>query len=318
MLPFIIFMRNFKNNLLTYLKGTAMGAADLVPGISGGSIALITGIYEKLLDSISAIDLDAFHLLRTGKFRTLWAKVNGTFLLSLVLGIFTSILSLANIITYLIVTYPIPVWSFFIGLILISALLILRDVKRWNIPAIVALPLGIWIAYLVTGMTPMSSPNSLLIIFGSGMIAICAMILPGISGSFLLLVMGKYEYILNALVERDLATLAVFIMGCIVGILASARAISWLLKHYHAITISLLSGFMLGSIYKLWPWKKVLSYRVTSSGEQEPFLTENVLPHHYFSISGEDPYFLAALFAFFIGIILVIGIERTAYYLKRP
>ncbi len=310
-------MRNLKNNLLTYLRGMAMGAADVVPGVSGGSIALITGIYEKLLDSISAVDLDAFRLLRTGNIKALWLKVNGTFLLSLLLGILTSILLLANLIIYLLYTFPIPVWSFFIGLILISALLILRDVQRWNVMALFALPLGIGIAYFITGMTPMSSPNSLPITFVSGMIAICAMILPGISGSFLLLVMGKYEYILNALVERDIVTLAVFAVGCIVGILAASRAISWLLKHYHAITIALLSGFMLGSINKLWPWKKVLSYRFTSSGKQEPFLTENILPHHYLSQTGQDPYFLGALFAFFIGIILVIGIERTAYYLKK-
>jgi len=294
----------------------AMGAADVVPGVSGGSIALITGIYEKLLESINAIDIDAFHLLRKGEFKSLYAKVNGTFLICLVLGIFTSILTLANLITYLIKTFPIPVWSFFCGLIIISALLILRDIKRWNILALLALPVGIVSAYLITGMTPVSSDNNLLIIFGSGMIAICAMILPGISGSFLLLVMGKYEYILNALVERNVLVLGVFALGCIVGILASSRVISWLLKHYHAITISLLSGFMLGSINKLWPWKNVLSYRLSSSGQQEPFLTENILPNHYMALTGEEPYFLGAIFSFFIGIILVIGIERVAYYLK--
>jgi len=309
-------MRKFRNNLLVYLKGMAMGAADVVPGVSGGSIALITGIYEKLLESINAIDIDAFHLLRKGEFKSLYAKVNGTFLICLVLGIFTSILTLANLITYLIKTFPIPVWSFFCGLIIISALLILRDIKRWNILALLALPVGIVSAYLITGMTPVSSDNNLLIIFGSGMIAICAMILPGISGSFLLLVMGKYEYILNALVERNVLVLGVFALGCIVGILASSRVISWLLKHYHAITISLLSGFMLGSINKLWPWKNVLSYRLSSSGQQEPFLTENILPNHYMALTGEEPYFLGAIFSFFIGIILVIGIERVAYYLK--
>jgi len=310
-------MKNFKNNLITYLKGMAMGAADVVPGVSGGSIALITGIYEKLLDSINAIDLEAFNLLKSGKIRDLWIKVNGTFLASLVLGIFTSLVTLANLITYLINNFPIAVWSFFCGLIIISALLILRDIKRWNLIALLALPVGIAIAYIITGMAPMSSENSLLSIFVSGMIAICAMILPGISGSFLLLIMGKYEYILNALIERDLITLGVFAMGCILGIMASSRAISWLLKHYHAITIALLSGFMLGSINKLWPWKKVLSYKFSSSGKQEPFLTENIWPHHYFRITGEDPHFLTALFAFFIGIILVIGIERLAYYMKR-
>jgi putative membrane protein len=309
-------MKNLKDNLLTYLKGMAMGAADVVPGVSGGSIALIAGIYEKLLDSINAIDMEAFDLLRKGEIKTLWLKVNGSFLLALLLGIFTSILTLANVITYLIKNHPIPVWSFFCGLIVISALIILRDVKKWNVLAMLALPIGIGIAYWITGMAPGSSNNNLFFIFGAGMIAICAMILPGISGSFLLLVMGKYEYILNALVEKDILTLGVFALGCVIGIMAASRVISWLLKHYPAISISVLSGFMLGSINKLWPWKKVLSYRLSSSGEQEPFLTENIWPHHYLSITGEEPFFLAAIFAFCFGVVLVIGLERMAYYMK--
>lgn len=294
----------------------AMGAADVVPGISGGSIALMTGIYEKLLGSINAIDLEAFRMLTSGQIRQLWEKVNGTFLISVLLGILTSLVSLANLIIYLIQVYPIPVWSFFCGLIIISALLILRDVQRWTVVAILALPVGIGLAYLITGLTPVSTPNSLVILFSSGMIAICAMILPGVSGSFLLLVMGKYEYILNALTERDLLTLGIFAAGCVVGLLSFSRLIAWLLRNYHAITIALLSGFMLGSINKIWPWKKVLSYRFTSSGEQEPFISENISPHHFLAATGEEPQFLAAMFAFFIGIVLVIGIERVAFYLK--
>lgn len=293
-----------------------MGAADVVPGISGGSIALMTGIYEKLLGSINAIDLEAFRMLTSGQIRQLWEKVNGTFLISVLLGILTSLVSLANLIIYLIQVYPIPVWSFFCGLIIISALLILRDVQRWTVVAILALPVGIGLAYLITGLTPVSTPNSLVILFSSGMIAICAMILPGVSGSFLLLVMGKYEYILNALTERDLLTLGIFAAGCVVGLLSFSRLIAWLLRNYHAITIALLSGFMLGSINKIWPWKKVLSYRFTSSGEQEPFISENISPHHFLAATGEEPQFLAAMFAFFIGIVLVIGIERVAFYLK--
>ena len=258
----------------------AMGAADVVPGVSGGTIALIAGIYEKLLTSITALDIAALKLLKAGEIRTLWTRINGTFLITLLLGILTSIFAFANIITHLINTYPIPIWSFFCGLILISAVLILRDVRRWTIIAMLVLPLGVVIAYFITNLTPTSSENSLLIVFGSGAIAICAMILPGISGSFLLLVMGKYEYILNALVERDFLILGVFSMGCAVGILAFSRAISWLLKHYHAITISLLSGFMLGSLNTLWPWKRVLSYSFSSSGEQTPLVSENILPNN--------------------------------------
>lgn len=294
----------------------AMGAADVVPGISGGSIALITGIYEKLLESINAIDLEAFRMLTSGQIRQLWEKVNGTFLVSVLLGILTSLISLANLIIYLIQVHPIPVWSFFCGLIIISALLILREVQRWTVVAILALPLGIGLAYLITGLNPVSTPNSAVVLFGSGMIAICAMILPGISGSFLLLVMGKYEYILNALTERDVLTLGIFAMGCVVGLLSFSRLIAWLLRNYHAITIALLSGFMLGSINKIWPWKKVLSYRFSSSGEQEPLISENIFPHHFLAATGEEPQFLAAMFAFFIGIVLVIGIERLAFYLK--
>ena len=160
-------MRKFKANLLTYLKGMAMGAADVVPGVSGGTIALIAGIYEKLLDSINAVDMESFRLLRTGQFKALWSKVNGSFLLALLLGIFTSILTLANLITYLIKNHPIPVWSFFCGLIIISALMILRDVKRWNILAMVALPIGVAIAYWITGLAPGSSDNNLFFIFGA-------------------------------------------------------------------------------------------------------------------------------------------------------
>lgn len=309
-------MKNFKTNLLTYLKGMAMGAADVVPGVSGGSIALITGIYERLLDSINAIDLEAFRLLGAGHIKSFWLRINGTFLISLLLGIMTSLITLAGLITYMINVYPIPVWSFFCGLIIISGLLILRDIRRWNLIALLSFPVGIVIAYFITGMTPMSSENDPLTIFFAGMIAICAMILPGISGSFLLLIMGKYEYILNALSERDFFILGIFSLGCIIGLLSFSRLISWLLKHYHAITIALLSGFMLGSINKLWPWKEVLSYRISSSGHQEPFLSKNILPNHFLAVTGQEPQFLLAIFAFFIGILLVIGIERVAYYLK--
>ena len=295
----------------------AMGAADVVPGVSGGTIALIAGIYEKLLDSITALDMKALKLLAAAEFRTLWIKINGSFLLSLLLGILTSIFLLANLITYLINTYPIPVWSFFCGLILISGVLILRDVKRWTLIAVLALPVGVIIAYFITSLTPTSSENSLFNVFLSGAIAICAMILPGISGSFILLIMGKYEYILTALVQRDILILGVFAVGCAVGIMTFSRFISWLLKNYHAITISLLSGFMLGSINKLWPWKRILSYSFSSSGEQTPLVFENILPNNYLEMTKEEPYFLAALFAFFIGILLVIGIERLASYLQN-
>ncbi len=294
-----------------------MGAADIVPGVSGGSIALITGIYEELLRSINSFNAENLKLLLKFEFKAFFQAVNGAFLLSLFLGIMTSIFSLSKLITYMMKEHPIPLWSFFCGLILVSAFLILKDIKKWSLGVGIALVLGIIIAYYITELPPTSSPDALWFTFVAGAIAICAMILPGISGSFILLILGKYEPILNAVSERDFVTLAVFALGCIVGLLSFSRLISWLLKHYYSITIGVLSGFMLGSINELWPWKIVTAYRTSSSGEEKPFLTENLLPSAYLEQTGFEPKLMLALLAFAIGILLVLGIERLAAYLKK-
>lgn len=294
-----------------------MGAADLVPGVSGGSIALITGIYEQLLDSIKSVDGKALNLLKKLEIKAFWKHINGRFLLTLLAGILTSIFSLSKIISYLMEEHPIPLWSFFSGLIVISALIILRNIQRWNWGVILAIILGTVTAYLITDLPPTSSPDALWFVFVAGAIAICAMILPGISGSFLLLILGQYERILQAVNQKDVITLALFAIGCILGLLSFSRLISWLLKNYHAVTIGLLSGFMLGSINKLWPWKQVISYRLNSKGQQQPFITENILPHHYLEVTGQESLILYAALAFSFGIFLVLGIERTAYYINR-
>ena len=310
-------MDSIRKNILTYLKGMGMGAADIVPGVSGGSIALITGIYEELLRSINSFNAENLKLLLKFEFKAFFQAVNGAFLLSLFLGIMTSIFSLSKLITYMMKEHPIPLWSFFCGLILVSAFLILKDIKKWSLGVGIALVLGIIIAYYITELPPTSSPDALWFTFVAGAIAICAMILPGISGSFILLILGKYEPILNAVSERDFVTLAVFALGCIVGLLSFSRLISWLLKHYYSITIGVLSGFMLGSINELWPWKIVTAYRTSSSGEEKPFLTENLLPSAYLEQTGFEPKLMLALLAFAIGILLVLGIERLAAYLKK-
>ncbi|MCH7401630.1 DUF368 domain-containing protein [Belliella kenyensis] len=310
-------MIRFKDYLLTYLKGMAMGAADIVPGVSGGSIALITGIYEELLDSIKSFDKAALSLLAKLDFKQLWKHVNGGFLLSLLMGILTSIFALSKIITFLIDEYPIPVWSFFCGLIIISAIIILRDIKKWSIAVVIALLIGIVAAYFFTNMPAVNSPEGIWFTFLAGAIAICAMILPGVSGSFLLLMLGQYERILSAVSERNISIILVFAAGCITGLLAFSRLISWLLKRYHAMTIAVLSGFMLGSINKLWPWKIVLSYRISSSGVQKPLITQNILPQDYLAQTGQDSLFLQAILAFAFGILLVLSIERIANYIKK-
>ncbi|RAI94823.1 DUF368 domain-containing protein [Algoriphagus yeomjeoni] len=310
-------MDSIRKYLLTYLKGMGMGAADIVPGVSGGSIALITGIYEELLNSINSFNGDSLKLLLKFEFNKFFQAVNGAFLLSLLLGIMTSIFSLSKLITYLMAEHPIPLWSFFCGLILVSAFLILQDIKKWTIGVIIALIIGTVSAYFITDLPPTSSPDALWFTFVAGAIAICAMILPGISGSFLLLILGKYEPILNAVSERNFATLGVFALGCIVGLLSFSRVISWFLKYFYSITIALLSGFMLGSINKLWPWKIVTAYRTSSSGEEKPFLTKNIFPGEYLEQTGFEPKLVLALTAFLFGIILVYGIDRLAAYLKK-
>lgn len=294
-----------------------MGAADIVPGVSGGSIALITGIYAELLASINSFDSQNLKLLLDFKFSQFYKAVNGNFLFSLLFGILTSLFTMSKLITYLMLEHPIPLWSFFCGLILISSFLILKDIKHWNLEIVFALATGTVIAYFVTDLPPMTSPNSLWFTFLSGAIAICAMILPGISGSFILLILGKYEQILKAVTDKDLLTLAIFALGCIVGILSFSRVVSWLLKKFYSLTLSLLAGFMLGSMNELWPWKLVLSYRTSSSGEQKPFLTENISPATFLEQMEVEPQILQAVIAFLIGIGLVFGIERLAYYLQK-
>lgn len=310
-------MKNLKDYILTYLKGMSMGAADVVPGVSGGSIALIAGIYERLLDSIKSVDKTALGLLLKFEIKNLWNHIDASFLFTLLAGIMTSIFSLSKVITYLMDYHPIPLWSFFCGLIIISAILILKDIQRWTFGVVLALIIGTVVAYWITSLPPTTTPNTLWFTFVAGAIAICAMILPGISGSFLLLVMGQYERIIGAVNEKDFLIIIVFGSGCLVGILAFSRVVSYLLKHYHAVTIGVLSGFMVGSLNKIWPWKEILSYQISAKGEQIPMVTKNILPQNYLEASGQEPLVLYAILAFLFGILLVLGIERTAAYLQR-
>ncbi|MFZ9188571.1 MAG: DUF368 domain-containing protein [Algoriphagus sp.] len=310
-------MNSFKKYGLNYLKGMAMGAADIVPGVSGGSIALIAGIYQQLLDSINAFNLDNLLLLKSFQIKELYARVNGNFLLSLVLGILTSILALSRVITYLMEEHPIPLWSFFSGLILVSAFLILKETKKWNFVIVISIAIGTAFAWWVTNLPPTTTPEAPWFTFVAGAIAICAMILPGISGSFVLLILGQYERILQAVLDKDIFTLALFATGCLVGILSFSRVVAFLLRRFHAATIGLVSGFILGSVNELWPWKDVIKTRISSSGKEVPFLTENILPGDYLIQEGLDPQLGWAIGAFLFGIGLVLFIEWLANKLQQ-
>jgi putative membrane protein len=294
----------------------AMGGADVIPGVSGGTIAFITGIYEELLHSIRSIDLEAFALVRSLRFADFWKKINGNFLIVLFAGILTSLLSLAKLMTYLLATKPIHVWSFFFGLILISSPLILREIKKWHGGIIVAFLSGIVIAYTITVLTPAQTPDGLWFIFVAGALAICAMILPGISGAFILLLLSKYEYMINALISLNLKVIIVFALGCITGLLSFSRLLSWILKYYRHPALAVLGGFMLGSLNKVWPWKEVVAFRINSSGEQVPAIDKSVLPWDFFTKTGNDPLVFQAITMMALGVFIVVLIEKIAVRLK--
>jgi putative membrane protein len=302
--------------ILLYLKGIAMGAADVIPGVSGGTVAFISGIYDELLHSIKAIDMEAFRLLLKFQISRFWSKINGKFLVTLLAGIVTSLLSLAKLMIYLLANQPILIWSFFFGLILVAAPLVLREIKKWSANTILSFVAGIVVAYYITVVTPTESPNNLFFIFFSGALAICAMILPGISGAFILLLIGKYQYMITALIEFNFPIVLVFAAGCLVGIISFSRLLSWILNHYHSVAIAMLAGFMLGSLNKVWPWREIKEYATNSKGEQISVVDQSIWPGNYFEVTGKDPLLLQAILMMALGVLIVIFIERIATRLK--
>lgn len=298
-----------RNYPLLILRGCAMGAADVVPGVSGGTIAFITGIYEELIDSIKAVDLQAVKLLLKFKLAEFWKKINGNFLISVIAGIGISIFSLAKLMTWLLENHPIYIWSFFFGLIIASSVLVAKEIKKWNIFTVISLILGAVIAYGITVMTPSETPDSWWFIILSGAIAICAMILPGISGAFILLLIGKYTYILGAVSAFNIGVLLLFAVGAVAGITSFSHLLSWLLKHHHTATVSLLTGFMVGSLNKVWPWKETLQTYTDSHGVEKALVESNISPVHFGELTGSDPLLWQAILMCIAGFLLIWGIE---------
>lgn len=230
--------------LINALKGFAMGAANVVPGVSGGTIALITGIFGKLIGCLN-------DLMTPSK----WKSIDWGFLISLAAGLIISIFSLAKLITVCLDRYPVLTWAFFFGLILVSAGLMLKDIKGWKIRDAIITIIGIAIGVIVCTLSPSETTDARWFIFLCGALAICSMILPGISGSFILVILGKYDYIMAAITELDIPVLIVFAIGCGVGILAFAKILHWLLGKYERSTMLVLIGFVIGSLVKVWPWQ---------------------------------------------------------------
>ena len=294
--------------LMVGIKGCAMGMADVVPGVSGGTIAFISGIYEELLGSIKSIDLEAIKMLFTGKFRALWKKINGNFLFSLIAGIGVAILSMARVMTYMLENHPIITWSFFFGLIIASALMVAREVKHWSVASIITMIVGIVVSYWITVVSPATTPNDWWFVMLSGAIAICAMILPGISGAFILLLMGKYAYIMEAVTELNIGVLALFAVGAVAGIVSFSHVLSWLLAKWHDATVTLLMGFMIGSLNKVWPWKQTLETYLDSHGVEQPLVQANVSPAQ-FEVLGGESHLVLAIVSCVLGFALIYIIE---------
>ncbi|MGB0466161.1 MAG: DUF368 domain-containing protein [Pontibacterium sp.] len=307
-------VRTWRDYLVLSGKGVMMGAADAVPGVSGGTIAFMTGIYEELIASLHRCGPEALRVLTRQGIKAAWQHINGPFLLALVAGILLSIAGLARGVLYLLHTYPEMLWSFFFGLILASSWLVVQHIDNWRGNALTAFVSGTILAYLITSISPAAVEPTPLLFFTSGMIAICAMILPGISGSFILLLLGMYSPILTAVKEFDLLVLCLFTGGCVIGLLSFARVLNWMFSSHRVITLALLGGFMLGSLNKVWPWKYTTAYTINRHGEEIPLVQENILPGSYEALTGQSAWLGSALILMLLGILLVILITR----INRP
>lgn len=312
----------FPDYLIITLKGLAMGAADVVPGVSGGTIAFISGIYQELIDSINNVNVSVLKTLKKEGLKAAWKQVNGSFLLALVTGIGISILTFSKIITHFLETQPILVWSFFFGLIIASIALIWKEITQWKAVDIIFLIIGIAISYYITIARPVSSPESYWYLFLSGFIAIIAMILPGISGAFILLLMGSYETVIGTIntfregltsanseiLIQALLKLGVFAIGAIIGLKSFSKILHWMFEHHKNTTLSLLVGFMIGSLNKVWPWKQVLETRINSHGEVVPYIDKSILPQNF---NGDPQIYMAVVLAI-LGFVLIFGMEKLA------
>jgi putative membrane protein len=314
--------RNFLQYLLVSAKGVAMGAADVVPGVSGGTIAFISGIYEELIETIHKLDLGFFRSWKKGGFRSAWKAYNLSFLLALFSGVIISILSLAKLITWLLANHPILVWSFFFGLVIASILFVGKQITNWNIKTVLALLLAAAFALFITLAKPIGSPESSWFLFIAGFIAIIAMILPGISGAFILLLLGAYTPVIDTLsqlsegitslnwtlIGNASLRIGIFALGAVIGLKVFSRTLNWMFKHFKNLTLAVLTGFMIGALNKIWPWKEVLQYRTNHMGDQVPFIERSVLPS---SFEG-DPQLLMAIIFCVVGFLTIFILERIS------
>lgn len=294
------------------LRGFAMGSADVVPGVSGGTIAFITGIYEELLNSIRMVAQPQFLRALLGlRVQAALRLINLPFLIALLAGIVIAVVTLAPGIEWMLTNQPIMLWSFFFGLVISSVLMVSRKISRWTPSLWITMLIGATFAFWVVGLVPTQTPETWWFLILSGALAICAMILPGISGSFILLLLGKYQFFVSAVNQRDIVSLALAAIGAAVGIVTFAQLLSWLFKRYHDLTVALLTGFMIGSLRKIWPWKEVLETVTDRHGELIPVVDRNILPALTVD-GGFNMMILYALLLAIAGFVVVLLIEYAA------
>ncbi len=303
--------RTFRDYLILGVKGYCMGAADVVPGVSGGTMAFILGIYRELIASIKSVDLRCLRLLLSGRVKEALDATSWKFLVSVAAGIFTAIFTIAKGLSYMLSTHPVVIWSFFFGLVAASAITICLEIEKWHPRVVVGMVAGTLAAYVVVGMVPASTPNTAWFLFLSGAFAICAMILPGISGAFILVLLGKYQFVLQAVTERDFLTLFIVAAGAATGLICFVRLLNWLFERYRHMTIALLAGLLVGSLRKIWPWKTSVESFGQHVSTHGTATAENVLPA---SFDGE---FALAFALMILGAAAVILIEYLGRKMRR-
>ncbi|ODS22645.1 DUF368 domain-containing protein [Candidatus Endobugula sertula] len=288
-----------------------MGAADVVPGVSGGTIAFITGIYQRLLNALKSLHPFSLRILWREGFREFWRAIDGRFLLTLFSGVLVSILSFARVIRYFLEYHPIMMWSFFFGLVLASIVFLVRQTPQWCLQEIVAVVLGALIALGISMLRPAQLPDEWWVMMFSGFIAICAMILPGISGSFILLLMGMYSVFIQALSELNVLLLVSFGVGCIIGLIVFSHLLSFLLHRYLSTMLAALTGLLIGSLNVLWPWKQIIETTVNRYGKVIPLVQENISPYSYEIVTGNSDQLAIAIVVFIVGFLIVFVLEKV-------
>ncbi len=309
--------RSLKDYLVILLKGLCMGAADVVPGVSGGTIAFITGIYDEWLDSLKRCTPAVLLRLKREGLAASWNYINGNFLLAVFGGILISLASLAKLITLALHAYPILVWAFFFGLIIASIVLLVKHQPHWKLSSWIALVCGAAFVLAISMAAPAQLPGYPWVLFLGGFVAICAMMLPGISGSFILLLVGLYPVFLKAITDFDLVSLLSFGLGCVCGLITFSRFLSWLLERFQATTLATLIGFLVGSLYVTWPWKQVLATTINRHGETVVLQQASVLPAKFAQLTGGEPMLLGAALCALAGVAVVLGVELLAGAMKK-